>query len=68
MSLISNRQNLFVVHVISQNYHTDLECVYSLRSMFDKHTKHRVIQVHRHLKYLFQPVPNISHASVAMVA
>ena len=68
MSLISNQRNLFVVHVISQNYHTDLERVHSLRSMFDKYTKHRVIQVHRPLKYLFRPVPNISHASVAMVA
>ena len=28
-----------------------------LHTMFDSHTKHRVIQAHRNLKYLFQPVP-----------
>ena len=29
-----------------------------LHTMFDSHTKHRVIQAHRNLKYLFQPVPH----------
>ena len=31
-----------------------------LYDMFDEHTKQRVIQAHRRLKYMFQPVPTHS--------
>ena len=36
---------------------THLHEYHPLRSLFDTHSKQRVIQSHRRLKYLFQPVP-----------